>query len=82
MKSGQCLAEIHRAYLFTKGKLSPSLDHGVLVKCLIQWDLERRTSHSSGWEEGGRIQIELGGHMVWGKGRGLQSWAVELREKD
>ena len=40
-----------------------------------QWNLERRTSHSSGWEEGGRIQIELGGPMIWGKGHGLQSWA-------
>ena len=67
--------ESHCAYLLTKGKLSPSLGCGVLSDSLDPWTLERRTSCSSGWEERGRNQIELGGCMVQGESHGLQSWA-------
>lgn len=74
VKGGQCPAETQGVFA-SKSSSPHQLAHGLLVNCLIQWNLERRTSCSSGWDEGGGNQMKLGGCMVSGKGRGLQSWA-------
>lgn len=74
MKARQCLEEMHSAYMLIKGKLSPLFDHGVLVKCLIQWNVEGLAAAQVGKKEA-EIGQNWEGLWIWGKGHRPGIWA-------